>query len=86
MEITIEIVKKLVEEQFPQWRELKIYPVAKSGHDNRTFHLGDNMAVRLPSGKDYAAQIQKESQWLPYLQEHLDYPISKPIAAGKPTS
>lgn len=71
MEITIELVKKLVKEQFPQWQELEIYPVAKSGHDNRTFHLGDTMTVRLPSGKDYAAQVAKENQWLPYLQEHL---------------
>lgn len=85
-EITTELVKKLVKEQFPQWQELTIYPVEKSGHDNRTYHLGDNMTVRLPSGKDYAAQVEKEILWLPYLQEHLDYPISKPIAAGKPTS
>lgn len=86
MEITTELVEKLVKGQFPQWQNLKVYPVSKSGHDNRTFHLGDKMAVRLPSGKDYAAQAAKEIRWLPYLQEHLDYPISKPIAAGKPVS
>lgn len=86
MNITIDIVKRLIKEQFPQWEKLEVRPVAKSGHDNRTFHLGDTMTVRLPSGKDYAAQITKESEWLPYLQTHLDYPVSKPIATGKPTS
>lgn len=86
MQITIEVVQQLVKEQFPQWRQLDIYPVAKSGSDNRTFHLGDKMAVRLPSGQAYAAQVEKEIHWLPYLQEHLDYPVSKPVAAGKPTS
>lgn len=85
MEITTEIVKRLIKEQFPQWQELCIRPVAKGGNDNRTFHLGDKMTVRLPSGKNYAAQVEKENRWLPYLQEHLDYPVSKPIAAGKPT-
>lgn len=85
MEITVELVKKLIKEQFPQWQELEIYPVEKSGNDNRTFHLGNKMAVRLPSGRDYAPQVEKENQWLPYLQEHLDFPISKPVAAGKPT-
>ena len=85
MEITVELVKKLIKEQFPQWQELEIYPVKKSGNDNRTFHLGNKMAVRLPSGRDYAPQVEKENQWLPYLQEHLDFPISKPVAAGKPT-
>ena len=43
------------------------------------------MTVRLPSGKDYVSQVEKENLWLPYLQEHLDYPISKPLAIGKPT-
>lgn len=86
MNIDTELVKRLIEEQFPQWRELEIRPVARSGHDNRTFHLGDTMTVRLPSGKNYAAQVAKEVQWLPYLQAHLDYPVSKPVAAGKPTS
>ena len=55
MEITIEIVKQLIEEQFPQWKNLPVRPVAKSGHDNRTFHLGEEMTVRLPSGEAYAA-------------------------------
>lgn len=43
------------------------------------------MTIRLPSGKDYVSQVEKENLWLPYLQEHLDYPISKPLAIGKPT-
>lgn len=85
MDITTELVKRLVEEQFPQWKDLEVRPVARSGHDNRTFHLGNTMAVRLPSGKNYAAQSAKEIRWLPYLQNHLDFPISKPVAAGKPT-
>ena len=86
MEITTETAKKLIKDQFPQWQELPIRPVAKSGHDNRTFHLGDTMTVRLPSGEDYAPQAAKENQWLPYLQKHLDYPISCPLAVGKPAS
>ena len=86
MDITVELVKRLLKEQFPQWQGLEVYAVAKSGHDNRTFHLGDSMAVRLPSGAAYAGQIEKESRWLPYLQEHLDYPVAKPLAVGKATA
>lgn len=85
MEITANLVKRLIREQFPQWSRLDVRPVARSGHDNRTFHLGETMAVRLPSGENYAGQTVKESRWLPYLQKHLDYPISKPIAVGRPT-
>ena len=86
MEITVDLVQTLVREQFPQWGDLPVYPVAKSGHDNRTFHLGEKMAVRLPSGEGYAGQVMKENRWLPYLQRHLDYPISQPIAVGSPAA
>lgn len=86
MEVTVDIVQRLIEEQFSQWKDLKICPVEKSGHDNYTFHLGDNMVIRLPSGKDYATQVSKENTWLPFLQKQLDYPISNPLSVGKPTS
>lgn len=83
-EITVTLVKKLIESQFPQWKDLEIRSVAKSGWDNRTFHLGDEMAVRLPSGPGYAAQAEKETRWLPYLGKALKMPISCPVGAGKP--
>ena len=43
------------------------------------------MTVRLPSGKGYAAQVEKELTWLPYLQKHLTMTISSPIAKGYPS-
>lgn len=42
-EITAELVKKLIDTQFPQWSSLEIRPVEKGGNDNRTFHLGEEM-------------------------------------------
>ena len=83
-EITTDIVRRLIETQFPAWSGLEIRPVVKSGHDNRTFHLGSTMTVRLPSGKDYVPQVEKGVQWLPYLAKHLSLPISKPLAMGHP--
>lgn len=85
LEINKDLVQTLIDAQFPQWANLSIYPVAKSGHDNRTFHLGDKMTVRLPSGKEYAPQVEKELLWLPKLQPYLSLPISFPIAKGEPT-
>lgn len=86
IEINETLVKKLITAQFPEWSHLFISPVKKSGHDNRTFHLGNNMSVRLPSGKEYAPQIEKENRWLPYLQSGLSFPISHPLAQGQPSS
>ena len=42
------------------------------------------MTVRLPSNKEYAAQVQKEHYWLPKLAPHLPLPIPIPLAMGKP--
>lgn len=85
MEIQIELVQELIESQFPQWSHLKIIPVKESGHDNRTFHLGDEMSVRLPSGEAYASQIEKECKWLPYLKRGLHVEVPKPLGVGKPS-
>lgn len=83
--ITADLVKKLIQEQFPKWAHLEVKPVKLSGHDNRTFHLGDQMSVRLPSDVAYAPQVEKENSWLPILSKGLSLPISAPIAKGNPS-
>ena len=82
--IDVALVKSLISEQFPQWQHLAIKPVEFSGWDNRTFHLGDEMSIRLPSEAEYAPQILKEFQWLPKLAENITVQITKPLALGAP--
>ena len=77
-------VHRLVRDQFPQWGDLPVRPVASSGWDNKTFHLGDAMLVRLPSAAEYAAAVDKEHRWLPVFAAHLPLPIPVPLAKGKP--
>ena len=67
LHIDIPLVQKLISSQFPQWSHLPITAVKHSGWDNRTFHLGEHMSVRLPSAASYADQIEKEQYWLPKL-------------------
>lgn len=86
MDITVDLVKELINEQYPEFSNLEIKMVEKSGHDNRTFHLGDTMSVRLPSGPSYASQIEKELTWLPKLKPYISLPIPSPIAQGKPST
>ncbi|WP_026208183.1 aminoglycoside phosphotransferase family protein [Catelliglobosispora koreensis] len=80
-----EHVRRLVEEQFPQWAELPVVPVTKGGWDNWTFHLGATMVVRLPSAPEYAEAVEKEHRWLPVLAPQLPLPIPVPLAKGKPS-
>ena len=77
-------VQRLVTEQFPQWSGLSITPVAHGGWDNRTFHLGDEMLVRLPSAAEYALAVPKEHRWLPELAPLLPLPVPTPLAKGVP--
>jgi aminoglycoside phosphotransferase (APT) family kinase protein len=78
------LVWQLVATQFPQWAELPIRPVERDGWDNRTFHLGDHMAVRLPSAAAYIHQVEKEHKWLPKLAPLLPLQIPVPLAKGVP--
>jgi aminoglycoside phosphotransferase (APT) family kinase protein len=83
-EIDATLVKQLIRTQFPEWAELPVAPVENGGRDNRTFHLGDSMSVRLPSALAYVAQVEKEHRWLPVLRPHLPLPIPVPLGLGAP--
>ncbi|MCZ6853344.1 MAG: aminoglycoside phosphotransferase, partial [Gammaproteobacteria bacterium] len=84
VQIDTALVKRLIANQFPDWKNLPITPVELSGWDNRTFHLGDTMSVRLPSANHYAAAVAKEQTWLPRIASCLPLPIPTPLAMGKP--
>jgi aminoglycoside phosphotransferase (APT) family kinase protein len=77
-------VRRLIALQFPQWAGLPIVPVEPGGWDNRTFRLGEDMAVRLPSAEEYSAQVEKEVRWLARLAPFLPLPIPLPLAKGAP--
>lgn len=80
------LVQQLITMQFPKWARLSIKTVEFDGWDNRTFHLGDSMLVRLPSGAEYAAKVAKEQYWLPKLAPKLPLPIPTPLAMGTPAA
>ena len=84
MEIDVSLVTRLVAEQFPHWAHLPVRPVEVGGWDNRTFHLGDSMSVRLPSAEGCVPQVEKEHCWLPRLAPLLPLPIPVPLARGGP--
>ena len=78
------LVQRLISKQFPQWQDLPVQPVAVGGWDNRTFHLGKQMLVRMPSAEDYATTVEKEQTWLPRLAPLLPLSIPTPLAQGEP--
>ncbi|NRP70663.1 hypothetical protein ILFOPFJJ_01544 [Ensifer psoraleae] len=83
LNIDASLVGRLIAAQFPEWADLPIRPVEFDGWDNRTFHLGRHMTVRLPSAAPYALQVEKEQRWLPILAPRLPLPIPVPLAVGR---
>jgi aminoglycoside phosphotransferase (APT) family kinase protein len=78
------LVRRLVAAQFPQWSRLPVTPVEVDGWDNRTYRLGDELTVRLPTAEHYVAAVDKEDTWLPVLAPSLPVPIPVPVATGVP--
>ena len=84
VDIDLSLVRALILAQFPHWANLPIEPVARGGWDHRTFRLGEEMTVRLPSADRYSAQVEKEHRWLPKFGPLLPLPIPVPLAMGAP--
>jgi aminoglycoside phosphotransferase (APT) family kinase protein len=82
--IDAQLVARLIAAQFPQWRHLPVLPVEHDGWDNRTYHLGADMSVRLPAAAGYVPAVDKEHRWLPVLARSLPVPVPVPLAAGQP--
>jgi aminoglycoside phosphotransferase (APT) family kinase protein len=82
--VTADLVRRLIADQAPQWAALPVDPVLIDGWDNRTYRLGSELTVRLPTHERYVAAVAKEAQWLPVLAPHLPVPIPEPLFTGRP--
>jgi aminoglycoside phosphotransferase (APT) family kinase protein len=84
--ITIELAKKLIDHQFPEYAGLPITSVEKQGHDNRTYRLGDDLLIRMPTAEAYSLKVPKENALLPKLGAHISINIPIPIKMGEPST
>jgi aminoglycoside phosphotransferase (APT) family kinase protein len=78
------LVRRLIAAQFPRWAGLPVTPVEVDGWDNRTYRLGDDMSVRLPTAAGYVAAVAKENEWLPRLAPGLPVAVPEILATGSP--
>ncbi len=80
----VDLVRRLLESQHPQWAGLPIERVRSAGTDNALYRLGDDLAVRLPRIHWAVDNVAKEQRWLPVLAPHLPLAVPLPVAAGQP--
>lgn len=85
LQITPSLARKLITDQFPEFAHLEIQSVKIQGHDNRTFRLGSDMLVRMPTAESYALKVPKEQELLPRLKPHLTAAIPVPLKMGHPS-
>lgn len=81
----VDLVRRILGVQQPQWADLAIEAVASTGTENALYRLGDQMVVRMPLRPSSTLRIDKEHRWLPFLAPRLPLPIPVPLAKGEPT-
>jgi aminoglycoside phosphotransferase (APT) family kinase protein len=83
LDITSELARKLIIQQFPEYAALPMCAVECQGHDNRTYRLGEGLLMRMPTEPSYALKVPIEQELLPKLAKGLSLPIPVPVKVGK---
>ncbi len=86
--MSIETVRELVGQQFPEWRDLPVSAVASSGTVNALFRIGDRLVARFPleprNAEDARRWLESEAQAARELLGRTRFPTPAPVALGEP--
>jgi aminoglycoside phosphotransferase (APT) family kinase protein len=80
------LVGRLLADQFPDLTGLPIAAIKTTGTVNAIYRIGDHLCARLPRVQNWAADLDKEWRWLPFLAPHLSLRIPEPVAMGRPAN
>ena len=84
LEVTDEIARELIEDQFPQLAPIRLQAF-ESGWDNRVIRVNGTYLFRFPQREIALAGVEREIRCLPLLLKHLEM-IPNPIFVGKPSA
>jgi aminoglycoside phosphotransferase (APT) family kinase protein len=86
--ISTELVRRVVDGQFPEWRSLPIRGVVSHGTVNAIFRIGDRLAARFSL---QPADVESTRRWLESEAEaarellgRTRFPTPEPVAIGEP--
>ena len=80
-DIDVDLVRRLLAAQFPEWADLPLERYPSGGTVNAIYRLGENMSVRLPLNPGWVWHLESESMWLPKLAPQL--PVGVPAVLGR---
>lgn len=84
LDIDDELVRRLVEEQFPEWLDLPLRRVEPWGTVHAIYRLGDELSLRLPRRLEWSDEGHVVAQWLPRFAVTLPLAIPVPVGDGMP--
>ena len=86
--VTVETVRALVDQQFPEWRVLPVERVESEGTVNAIFRIGPGLAARFPLQR---GDVEATRRWLESeadaareLLGRTRFPVPEPVALGEP--
>jgi len=86
--VSVETVRALVAEQFPEWRGLPIRSVDSQGTVNAIFRIGDGLAARFPlqprDAESARCWLEAEAEAARELAGSTRFPTPEPVALGEP--
>jgi aminoglycoside phosphotransferase (APT) family kinase protein len=82
--VDVDLVRRLLAAQHPQWADLPIEQYDSTGTSNSIFRVGADLSVRMPRVARSMEQVTIEQRWLPQLAPVLPLAIPVPLAIGEP--
>lgn len=79
-----DLVRTLVDTQFPQYADLPLRRHSSTGSTNALFRLGDHLLVRLPRQPGNGAAIDQERRWAGVFGPRLPVSVPEILAIGSP--
>ncbi|MCR2783935.1 MULTISPECIES: aminoglycoside phosphotransferase family protein [unclassified Microbacterium] len=82
------VVRRLIAEQFPQWRDEPVHRMTTDGTVSAIFRIGDALAARFPlrdaDPREARALIAEETAAMRELAASCPFPTPLPVAEGAP--
>lgn len=82
--IDLDLVRNLVDTEFPQYADLRLRRLGASGSTNALFRLGEELLVRLPRQPGNGAAIEQEQRWTREFGPRLPVRVPQILAIGRP--
>jgi aminoglycoside phosphotransferase (APT) family kinase protein len=88
LDVSPDVVRALIDRQFPRWRSLQVRPVAATGTVNAIFRIGDRYTARFPLEAGDADTVRRsleaEAAAAGELAGRTRFDTPEPIALGEP--